>query len=516
MKLKRQRLISDGAFARMMQTAADLWKRRDFQQCAEVLERAGRLDPANSGLFLDLGAVYGKNYDYAAAERCFEKAIRLAPNKAETLKTAAMRCLSFNRHDFAERYFQRAAEEKNPSPEIFIQLAEICELRHRFDDAAQYIERVLHLNPNNGSALVSRARLERQRGNLAAAEQTLRSIPASAGKEISVQKFYELGGILDKQGRYDEAMASYLEAKALLKSDAAPHAAELRIIRERLRSLRNSLRVELLQRWFDFGRELQPQYRLTLLAGNPRSGTTLLEQVLDSHPEIVSAEETEMFHNTAYMPLLRRLPDNATIISALESAPKQVLQQSRANYFRDVGLFHGEPVGNRLLIDKNPSLTFLMPAFVRIFPEIKLLIALRDPRDVVLSCFMQSLTAGQVSTAYLTLEDTVEEYAALMGTWLAMKPIIKNPWLEVKYEDMVEDLESVARRTLEFLGVPWDAGVLKFNEHAKGKLVRSPTSADVAKPVYKTARGRWRNYEKYLQPHLEKLAPFVKAFGYEE
>jgi hypothetical protein len=99
--------------------------------------------------------------------------------------------------------------------------------------------------------------------------------------------------------------------------------------------------------------------------------------------------------------------------------------------------------------------------------------------------------------------------------WLTLKPLIKNPFLEVRYEDMVEDLESVARRTLDFLGVPWDERVLAFDEHARKKMVRSPTYADVTQKVYKHARGRWRNYQKYLEPHLERLEPFVKAFGYE-
>jgi len=500
----------------MMQIAADLWKRCDFEQCAEIMERASRLDPANSGILLDLGAVYGKTYDYAAAERCFERAIRVAPNKTEALRIAGLRCLNFNSYEMAERFFQRTIEQKDAPPDIFIQLAEIYERRNRFDDANQYVERALRVDGNSGAAMLARARLERQRSRLSDAEQLLRTIPSTAGKDVLVGKNYELGGILDRQKRYDEAMTAFLEAKALMQADAAPHAAELRVIRSRFHLLTASLTPEMLERWFDFGRELQPQYRLALLGGNPRSGTTLLEQVLDSHPEIVSAEETEVFHNSAYMPLVRSLPDNAPLVSVLESASKPALQRSREAYFRSVGLFHGNPVGSRLLIDKNPSLTFLIPALVRIFPEIKLIIALRDPRDVCLSCFMQPLAAGQVSTAYLTLGDTVEEYVALMSTWLTIRPLIKNSHLEVKYEDMVENLEGVARRTLDFLGVPWDASVLRFDEHARTKLVRSPTYADVTKPVYKTAVARWRNYEKYLQPHLEKLAPFVKAFGYDE
>jgi hypothetical protein len=109
----------------------------------------------------------------------------------------------------------------------------------------------------------------------------------------------------------------------------------------------------------------------------------------------------------------------------------------------------------------------------------------------------------------------VREYAALMSTWLTLKPMLPNPWLEVRYEDMVEDLESVARKCLEFLEVPWDARVLGFAEHAQKKIVRSPTYSDVTQKVFKRARGRWRNYQKYLEPHLPVLEPFVKAFGYE-
>ena len=157
----------------------------------------------------------------------------------------------------------------------------------------------------------------------------------------------------------------------------------------------------------------------------------------------------------------------------------------------------------------------MIPAFIRIFPETKLLIALRDPRDVVLSCFMQNIPLNQVGAAYLSLDSTAEEYTALMGVWQTLAPRMRNPYLEVRYEDMVEDLESVARKTLDFLGVPWDARVLGFDEHARQKMVRSPTYADVTQPVYKRAMGRWRNYQKYLEPHLDKLEPFVKAFGYE-
>jgi hypothetical protein len=119
------------------------------------------------------------------------------------------------------------------------------------------------------------------------------------------------------------------------------------------------------------------------------------------------------------------------------------------------------------------------------------------------------------SASYTSIEKVVEGYAFIMGQWRLLAPMLKNPWMEVRYEDVVQDLETLARKVLDFLGVAWDAGVLRFNEHAQQRRVRSPSYADVTKPVFKTAVGRWRNYQKYFEPYLDKLKPFVKAFGYE-
>ena len=152
----------------------------------------------------------------------------------------------------------------------------------------------------------------------------------------------------------------------------------------------------------------------------------------------------------------------------------------------------------------------MIPAFIRVFPETKFIVALRDPRDVVLSSFMQPQPLSD-----LTLEVVTDGYAFTMGFWRTVAPLMPAPCLLVRYEDMVDDLESVARKTLDFLGVSWDARVLGFDEHAKKKMVISPTYADVTQPVYKRAVGRWHNYQKYLEPYLDKLEPFVKAFGYE-
>src|SRR5439155_25985729 len=188
------------------------------------------------------------------------------------------------------------------------------------------------------------------------------------------------------------------------------------------------------------GADFPPAWRFAVLCGHPRTGTTLLEQVLDSHPEVVTAEETHILHDEAYLPLSRGFPETASVLQVLDAAPPSQLRKSREDYFHYTGLFIGKSITDKLLIDKNPALNVLIPAVVRIFPEARFLLALRDPRDVCLSCFMQHLAINPVSSAYLSLESTAAQYASVMGFWRAMLPRMRNPSLEVRYEDLVYDL----------------------------------------------------------------------------
>ena len=306
MKLKRKSLVSPGSLSRMMQAAEQAWQHRDLQQSIEILERASRLDPANSGILLDLGRMHGLRYDPAAAERCFEKAVRMAPRKTEALVAAGKQSLEFVNYAMAERYFQRALEQKDVSPETLVLLAELYERLRRLPEAAELADRALRLDGACAPALVLRAKLHRQAGQPNEAEKLLRSFLLSKSEPaIRAQGWYELGGILDRQGRYDEAMTALLEAKALLRPLAARPTAELETVRQRLKVMQAGVSAEMLQRWFEGAPAMPPPRRLALLGGHPRSGTTLLEQVVDSHPDIVSVEETTIFYDDAYMPLTR-------------------------------------------------------------------------------------------------------------------------------------------------------------------------------------------------------------------
>ena len=174
--------------------------------------------------------------------------------------------------------------------------------------------------------------------------------------------------------------------------------------------------------------------------------------------------------------------------------------EARATYWQQTEAIFDEPIGERMLLDKNPGMMIMLPVVNWAFPEMKMLIALRDPRDVVLSCFMQKVPLTPISSNWLSLADAAEYYARVMQTWLAVRPLTTGPWLEFRYEDVVADLEREARRILDFLGLPWDEKVLKFYEHAREKMVRSPTYKDVTQPVYHKSIGRWQHYAEHFEP----------------
>jgi tetratricopeptide (TPR) repeat protein len=501
----------------LLQQADQAWNSRDYQQCFEQMERASLMAPANSQILLTLGQRYGSRWQSEKAKSCFQKAARVGGNPAETRATAGRLSAEFFNHELAEFFFRQALAQKRVTSDTIARLAELYERGRRPQDAAALVARALHLDPTCPLARLTQAKLQRQAGQFAEAESVLRPVLTNLNREMRVRAYYELGALYDRQGRYDEAMAASLQAKSFYLPDATPLLARREFANQQLKEVHDNVSQDVLAHWFDTGREtLQPLHRLAYLGGHARSGTTLLEQALDAHPDIVSAEETTIIENDAYATLRAAVPSETTMFAGLVGASVDTLRSARERYFQSMSACLGVPTDARLFIDKNPSFQALIITYIRFFPEVRLIIALRDPRDVVMSCFMLPhwpLSTGNVM--FLNLENTVKAYTRAMGNWQTLKPMVKNPWLEIRYEDMVDDLESVLRQTLNFLGLDWDAKVLGFDAHARKKVLRSPTYSDVAQPVYKRARGRWRNYQKYLEPHLGTLEPLVKAFGYE-
>lgn len=255
--------------------------------------------------------------------------------------------------------------------------------------------------------------------------------------------------------------------------------------------------------------------RVALLTGFPRSGTTLLEQLLDAHPDLVSSEERdfigqELYHEVAF-------GQGATPLhGCFAKIPPEKVAAQRDRYLPVMEYLLGEKINGRMHLDKNPAYNLTIPFMLRFFPETRLVVALRDPRDVVLSCYLRYLPLNTVSVRFLTPERTAERYALDMRAWLKYRDLIETPWCQVRYEDTVDDIEREARRALATLGLDWHDQVLNYRSRlGREKQVTSPTYEAVAQPVHKGAIGRWKNYEELLAPVFSTLEPFFRKFGYE-
>jgi tetratricopeptide (TPR) repeat protein len=483
-----------------------------------LLTEALRRDPDNHTIMLNLAVAHGRRRDYEHAEKLLARVLELAPRNADVCHRAGVAFLQIERPERAAECYRRALElSSDPARKVItlLELAKVCERRHRLDEALAAVQEALQLDPRNDYARLQHALLDARRGETARAEADLRSLAADATCPVPtrIEAGYELAQLLDKHQQYDAAFQALLATKPLLKPMARPFQLKNQGALMKTREILQMIDAAWIDRLRQKAQEDSP-YRCAALTGHPRSGTTLVEQVLDGHSELVSADEFDVFTEWIYLPLVSRFPFSEPILRVLDRVPPHIRQQARATYWQRMEAVLDQEIGGRMLLDKNPGMMLLLPVVNWAFPEMKMLIALRDPRDVVLSCFMQKVLLTQISVNWLSLPAAADYYVKVMSTWVMIRDLTPNPWLEFRYEDVVADLEVQSRKICDFLGLPWDNKVLKFYEHAREKVVRSPTYRDVTQPVYQKSVGRWQHYAAHLEPILKTLEPFVKEFGY--
>lgn len=504
----------------LAQAAQSAWNNNLGYKTIPLLQEALRRDPTNPEILLKLAAACGKQRFYERAEHYLAQVLELAPRKAALHRRVAQVFAEVDRPERAIECYRRSLDlnrDTSVTVPTLLELARLYERRHQLDDACAVVEDALLRSPGHDEAQLLQAILHRRRGKVSEAEVSLQSLAGDETRSTPTraQAAYELAQLLDGQERFADAFAALLQAKRCMQPLAAPCRQQSHETLRRNAQLLDSFDNAAYERWAQAAQQDSP-YRFAVLTGHPRSGTTLIEQVLDSHEKLKSADEFDVFSQWIHAPIFRRFPYETPILTVLDHVPPAVRQQARATYWQQTEAIFDEPIGDRMLLDKNPGMTIMLPVVNWAFPEMKMLIALRDPRDVVLSCFMQKVPLTPISSNWLTLADAADYYSRSMETWLRVRELTPSPWLEFRYEDVVEDLETHARRILDFLGLPWDDRVLKFYEHAREKAVRSPTYKDVTQPVYRRSLGRWHHYEQQLAPIFARLAPFVKEFGYQE
>ena len=231
--------------------------------------------------------------------------------------------------------------------------------------------------------------------------------------------------------------------------------------------------------------------------------------MLAGHPQVVTLEEKHSLAQAAgaYLTSDEGLERLASISSS------EALTQREA-YWSAVRSFGVEPRG-RVFIDKMPLATVLLPLISKLFPNARVLFAVRDPRDVVLSCFRRRFGMNAAMAQFLSLETAAVYYDAIMRLGDTYRNLLQIPQHMVRYEKLVEDFEKTTRAVCDFVDLEWSSVMSDFASTARSRGISTPSAPQIASGLNREGQGAWRRYRDQITPLLPLLEPWVTRFGYE-
>jgi tetratricopeptide (TPR) repeat protein len=475
---------------------------------AERLARAAlRINPYNAGAHDRFGTLLSEQNDLPAGEWHFRRALELAGPKAGPLANLGLNLMQQGRAAEAEPCFAQADSLAPRTLKILAHWSKLREVQGDLQGAERLLDQAQAASSPEAVNLL-RAQYLSRAGRHDEALAILEAAPALNGDGQ-----LERGRLYERLGRYDAAWRDFVAGKQKLAGERgglAYDAAAVQAFYAALKEFFVSARIERLPRAGMRGDIAQPIFVL----GFPRSGTTLVEQVLSSHSSVHAGGELPWLGELRQL-AIRLFPDAGPFPECLEQTTTADRRHA-ATLFRDHYLARAEASGmlgsgKNWFIDKMPFNEMYLPLLWMAFPRAKIIRIQRDPRDVAVSMLANHLTHG-FHCGY-RIEDIVRHLAATCGLVEHYRRELAYEEFTLRYEEFVADQESVTRRLLGFLGLPFEEGCLRFHENPR--YAPTPSYARVTEPVNNRSIGRHRHYAAQLLPHFAVLGPILTAGGYQ-
>ncbi len=438
------------------------------------------------------------------------KALAIKPDYAEAHFNLGNALHSLGKLEEAVASYNKALAIKPDYAESYSNLCEIYEKNNMAAELKKTLHQAQEALPRDNPHLLyrmaqfasSEKRLEDTRSFLELIDPENLPLKIRPGHSELLAKTY------DKLGQFSNAFTQFEITNEMTKkaSEAIQFSGHhyYRNVSQLSKSWSNLAKI----RW-PVKQESATQHSLAFLVGFPRSGTTLLDSILRSHPEVSVIEEKPMVE--AMLAHIGKLP-TADFVTSLND---DQIADLRKVYFEELYSHVNSDSLLKHIIDKLPLNIKDVGLIHRVFPNSKFILTLRHPYDCVLSCFMQSFKLNNAMANFLTLQQSAKLYNAIMTLWMHYTRTLDLEVGTLKYEDLVQDLQGTVEPLLSFLGLDWHDNLLNYQQTALSRgEISTPSYSQVTQNLYKQAIGRWKNYQEQMEGALPLLEPWVKRFGY--
>ena len=480
----------------------------DAEGAYPILVRARELDGRNADILNDLGLCMMQTGRAREALGVFDAALRQTPGLAKLFFNKALAYEILGELDSERRALERViAIDPNHVPALNL-LAMLAADRNDAKTVRDCALRALSLSPNEVIAHLALATVEAGERNFSVARRHLEPLLSNLAldPENRAQAQTLMGDVLDGEHDYAQAFRAYGAAKETLRT----HYARAYATRSE-----ETTRVRLARLHDHFSKSTwragEAEGRVpAFLTGFLRSGTTLLGQVLAGHSDVEVMHERDCLADAVNDFL--GPADGLNRLASLSDAEAKSHTERYWTHARG----YGQALRRGVFVDKAPAMAPLLPLVAKLFPKAKVLFVIRDPRDVVLSCFRRRFAMSAEKFDMIMLPDIAATYVATMELAALYRERLGLETLDVRYESLASNFEPEVRRVCDFLGLEWQPAMSDFGARVKTSNIDTPNIAQLARGLSRDGVGHWRHYSKELMPTLPTLAPWCARFGYPE
>ena len=465
----------------------------------QALKRANDLTPNNPDILHELGWAHLQNGQPNEAVQYLEKSFKIKPNSPRTRKNLGHVLHVVGRLEEARQHLETAIKQIPADPSIAIYLSEVYQSLGKLDDAQQILSERINTGNAHPGILLAAARIARRKKDLPQALQCLEQVNENESQmppRLFATSCFEYAAVLEDLGEYDRAFENYVKANNALNYKYNPTATTAQM--DALINAYTTAAIANMSR-----ASVKESDLPVFILGMPRSGTTLIEQIIASHSQAFGGGELPHLGQSCSALMSGQNParendwNPASVITA--KAPE--LNRAAENYLSRIRALDHDA---KRITDKMPPNFFYIGFIAQALPEAHIIHCKRDPIDTCVSIFATPLSpAHPYSTDIAALAHYYREYGRLMAHWRTITADLGINFTEIQYESMIENPETQTRQLIDFCALDWEDACLKF--HESKRAVSTASIHQVRQPIYKSSVHRYQRFEDHLAPLIEAL-----------